>query len=237
MAEPTGTSITLLKLGVSLLQRTAPTGIAYIKSWLKGKTIIVVGQARAGKTTFIDYFEHGLFNDEAETGKTKEITPSARFNVKLGRDLTLEMNIKTVLDIPGQIGATAHANETFNNNPDAVIIILDLTSPLNGKDSDRASAAWLEEFCKHLESKWRAKKRKNNRVKTIILILNKLDKFKGNMDRYRKTYRKILENELREAKGQIIEDILALPTISVTNEKGTKYLDTVIENLAKSLAK
>lgn len=52
---------TLLKVGVAVIQRITPGGIALFKSWLKGKEIMIVGQARAGKTTFVDYLQYGLF--------------------------------------------------------------------------------------------------------------------------------------------------------------------------------
>lgn len=50
----------LLKVGVAVVERVAPGGLALFKSWLKGKEVMIVGQARAGKTTFIDYLQYGF---------------------------------------------------------------------------------------------------------------------------------------------------------------------------------
>jgi GTPase SAR1 family protein len=71
-----------------------PSGIALVKSWLKGKEIIVVGQGRAGKTTFINYFPYGLFEDERDTFKTVDVNPSARFNVRLEGTRRLRLVLK-----------------------------------------------------------------------------------------------------------------------------------------------
>src|SRR5436853_4470347 len=202
---------TLLKIGVAVIQRVAPSGIALIKSWLKGKEVLVIGQARAGKTTFIDYLQYGLFEDEKETFKTIEVTSSARFNVKVGRDSALELSVKTTVDVPGQIGPAAHADLAFERRPHAIIIFTDLTSPLRG-EPDRASAAWLLEFCKRFELRWGLKGRKANRLKSIVLVMNKTDKVTARQaEARRKVFRKVFDAELREARGQMIEDIAIVP--------------------------
>ena len=233
----TGTEATLLKVGIAVIQRTVPTGIAFIKSWLKGKKVMVVGQSRSGKTTFIDYFQYGLFEDEKETFKTADVIKGARFNVKVGRDSALEVSVQSAIDVPGQVGATAHANEVIKNNPHAVIILTDLTTPLNGA-SDRASAAWLKEFCRRLESEWRAQKGKKNRIKTIIVLMNKRDKVNNSiLGKRKQALRKILNAELHDARGQMREDIPIMPTVLVTNPDSTKSVDTVIAHLAKTLTR
>ena len=228
---------TLIKVGVAVIQRAAPTGLALIKSWLKGKEVVVIGQARAGKTTFLDYLQFGLFEDEKDTSKTLDVLPSARFNIKMGRDSALELNVKTAVDVPGQIGAVAHADLVFDRKPHAVILVTDLTSPLRG-ESDRASAAWLSDFCKRLEARWRAKGRRANRIKTMILIMNKRDKVDiRRVTSRKKEFQKILDSELREARGQMLNDIAIMPCTLVTNPDGTKSVDGVIGHLAKSLAR
>jgi len=115
-----GTEAALLKVGVAVIQRAAPKGISLIKAWFKGKLVIVVGQARAGKTTFLDYLQYGFFSDEKETFKTDVITPSARFDVKLGRNAELELSVQSVVDVPGQPGATFHADLIHKRKPHAV---------------------------------------------------------------------------------------------------------------------
>lgn len=228
---------TVLKIGVAVIQRVAPSGIALIKSWLKGKEVLVIGQARAGKTTFVDYLQYGLFEDEKVTDKSVDVTDSARFNVKMGRDSALELTVKTVVDVPGQIGAVAHADLAFRRRPHAIIIFTDLTSPLKG-EPDRASAAWIFEFCRRLEALWRTKKRRSNRIKSMLVVMNKADKVDAKqVESRRKEFRKILDSELREARGEMIEEVAITPCTMVTNPEGTKSVDSIIAHLAKALAK
>lgn len=228
---------TLVKVGVTVVQSVAPKGFELIKSWWKGKTILIVGQDRAGKTTFIDYFQHGLFEDEKDTSKTYEVSPSARFNVKLGKSETLELSVKTAVDVPGQIGAVAHADLVFESNPHAVLIFIDLTRPIRG-DSNRASIEWLTDFCKRLETKWRINKHTRNRVKSIIVVLSKRDKVNAKtVESRKKTFQKILGAELKDGRGQMLNEIAIIPCVLVNNSDGTKSVDSLISHLAKALIK
>jgi ABC-type uncharacterized transport system ATPase subunit len=139
---------TIVKLSGAIISN-APKGFKYIKSLLFGKTVLIVGQERAGKTTFLDYFQYGFFEDEKDTHKTYDISPSVRFDVKLGRNEILEISVKTVVDVPGDIGANFQAKEIFERKPHAVLIFLDLARP------QKESSVWLTEFCKRLETYWR----------------------------------------------------------------------------------
>ena len=115
--------------------------------------------------------------------------------------------------------------------------MLDLTTPLNGV-SDRASGAWLLEFCKRLEALWRANKRRKNPLKTMIVMMNKSDKVSAGVITANKVeYRKILDAELRDARGRILDDIAIMPSILVNNPNGTKAVDAVISHLARELTK
>jgi putative ribosome biogenesis GTPase RsgA len=71
--DPAIAAAAVVKAGLSLLERTAPAGLGRIRSWWKGKTILVLGQARAGKSTFLDYLQHGIFEEEQDTEKTLEV--------------------------------------------------------------------------------------------------------------------------------------------------------------------
>ncbi len=228
---------TLVKVGIELL-RTAPTGIAWISSLIKGREIMVVGQKGAGKTTFIDYLRFGLFEDEKAHQTTKEsVEHKTRFNIKMGRDQSLELSVKRVVDLAGQIGPLEHARLVFERRPHAVLIFTDLTRPLNG-ESERAAATWVREFCEHLENKWRANRKRNNRIQCIILVMNKRDKVDVKRVNSRQAaFRKILAAELHEARGRMIDEIAIIPCALVTNPDGTKAVDALIAHLAKTLAR
>lgn len=220
---------TMVKVGGAIVVKI-PRGIEIIKSWWKGKTILIIGQERAGKTTFLDYFHHGLWGDERETIRTSRDLPTARFNVKLGRNESLEICITTAIDTAGQAPQFQQAEKVFEKNPHGLLIFMDLTKPL------KPSSEWLTELCRRIENHWRANKRKKNKIQSIILVLNKKDKVDAKtIDARKKAFQKILNAELKDARGKMIDDIVIVPTVMVTNPDNTKTVDSLIADLAKAL--
>jgi GTPase SAR1 family protein len=218
-----------------------PTGYALLKSWLTGKQVLIIGQPRAGKTTFREYLEYGLFDDEKPTQETAEIEATRRVNLGIGRDSRLKLNISAALDTPGQVGAVEHANLAFERNPHALLIVLDLTKDLEG-EPDRASATWLKRFCKRYEAKWRVDRKRKSRLQAMIVIMSKADRVdQAVMAERRNAFQKTLNDELRDAKGKILGDIPVLPCSmvanTITNPSGTKMMDAVIAELAKTVSR
>jgi GTPase SAR1 family protein len=224
------------KAGLDVIVRVTPYFWARCKYWIWGKELLIVGQARAGKTTFQKYLWNQIFDDEMDTEETPEISMSDQFDVKVGREGNLKFNVSRAVDIPGQVGATEHANLAFERNPHALVIVLDLTTDLEG-EPDRASAAWLRRFCRRLESHWRCVGRKKaSRLKSMILVMNKVDKAgQERADFNMKEYNKILQEQLHSARGQIMKEIPIMPCSVVTNLEGEKLVQRVIRELAESL--
>lgn len=224
--------------------RLLPKGFALLRSWWAGKEILIVGQARAGKTTFREYLQYGLFDDEKPTDETSEIEPTGRFDVGIGQRGALKLSVRSAIDSPGQAGAVAHANLAFEQNPHALLIVLDLTAPLDGQP-DRASGAWLKRFCKRYEAKWRVDRKRKNHLKVAVVIMSKADKIdaadaearRNIIEAHRNAYREILEAELREARGRMLQEIAVIPCSMVTNTSGTKLMDGVIAHLAKAVSR
>lgn len=237
MGAETLAGAALVEVGIAVIERTVPGGIARVKSWLKGKEVLIVGRSRAGKTSFVDYLQYGFFEDEKETTKTWDKVLSRRFDVKMGRNSALELKVKTVVDLPGQWGPMFHADLVFQRSPHAVLVFTDLTTPLQGPP-EQASAAWLRDFCEHLESLWRARPRRRNRVMTMIVLMNKFDKAtERKTDARKRAFRKILDAKFQMARGSMMDEIVIVPSIMVNNPQGTKLVDSVIVHLAKRLAR
>jgi hypothetical protein len=233
--DPTGGL--LLKAGLTLMTRTAPTGVVWVKSWFKGRRILIVGQARAGKSTFVDYLEFGVFDKEKTTAKTADVVPTARFNVSIGRDQALVMYVKKAEDTPGQVGAVHLANLAFDRRPHALVIFLDLTTPLSG-EVDRSGGEWLKEFCKRLDRLWIGKRGRKNPIMNITVVLSKEDKVaQPTVDAYLADCKATLEAELRESRGGMQGEIAIIPAVLVktATHQTTESLDRVLTNLAKGL--
>ncbi len=101
-----GTAIAL-RVGVAVLSRVTPSGLAWLRTKLVGRDILVVGQPRAGKTSLVRYFHHGVFA-EPETEKTRKIKITASFNVKIGRNDSLQLQVRKAIDSVGQVAAEKH---------------------------------------------------------------------------------------------------------------------------------
>lgn len=198
---------------------------------------MILGQSRVGKTTFIDYLQHGLFEDEKETDKTLDHTLTPRFNVKIGRDSALELTVKTAVDIPGQWGAVKHADVAFERNPHAILILVDVAASFED-ETENNPIFWLKEFSNRLETHWRTENSRINKLQTMMVLMNKIDKATPNkIEQSRKMLRSIANSELRDARGKMKDPIAFVPSCLVTNEKGTKSVDSAIAQLAKKLTK
>lgn len=227
---PVDYGLTIAKIAGTVITRAAPSGLKLVKSWWYGKKVILIGQSRAGKTTFLDYFQYGLFEDEKERERTHDVLPSARFDVKVGKAETLEINVAKAVDVGGHHSPFQQARLIVENNPQALLIFLDSTVSLTD------SKAWLTEFCQQLENQWRIKGSRKNKVKSIILVLNKKDKVEATeIESKKKAFKKIIDSELREARGKILDGIPVFPTVMVNNQEGTKSADSLIAHLAKAL--
>lgn len=230
-------AVIMTDLTVTILDRVVPRGLELISSVIKGKKLLIVGPSEAGKTTFIDYLQYGIFGDAQPRKTTMEKTPRTRFNVRLGKDGALQLSVGGSHDIPGQYGALWHADYAFHTRPHALIIMLSLTMPLEGHD-DKSSAVWLVEFCKRLNEQWRAKGKRGNRIKTITVVMNKADKVDTQVvNTYRKKLQDIVDNELHEAKGKMLESVTVLPCSVVINPNGTRAVDAVISHIALALVR
>jgi len=156
-----------LKLALDMVQRPAMTGLARVHTWLTGNEVLILGPARAGKTSFVDYLRYGVMEPEQETEKTLGVEKTASFRVRIGRDASLELKLKRAVDVAGQIGPIEHARLVEEKKPHAIIIMLDLSAPMSGI-SDRASGPWLIEFCKHFEERYRDDKRLKEDARFLV---------------------------------------------------------------------
>ena len=213
MTDP-ATSVKLVVAGIGMLQRTAPTGLAYVRKWWKGKRILILGDRRAGKSSFLDYFQYGIFEEERETDKTFDPEDRPTFTITVGKAATLELNVRKSTEIPGQWGPEEQAKEAFDRNPHAIVILVDLKAPLTMED-ERGSADWLSEFCIALEKRWRASRKRNN-LQALIILLNKADKVTNeDIENSKKRFKEIVRSELKSALGTMFKNIQIMPCILV----------------------
>ncbi|MFE2124546.1 Rab family GTPase [Rhodococcus aetherivorans] len=217
-----------------IIERSAPAAFKWVRAVAKGKTIVIVGPGRTGKTTFLNYIHHGVFQHNQATNRTLVPEESKRFDLEVGPSKNLKLHVSSAIDTPGQypdISKFVHSKR-----PHALIIVLDLSSNLKDPDPAKSSAAWLDEFLTRLDQRWIASRASRNRLRSVIVVLNKADLVsESTYAKHETRYRKIMKDSFRVAKGSMQQDVLYKKCIMVENPYGTKFVDAVIFDLAKSL--
>jgi signal recognition particle receptor subunit beta len=225
-----------IELGVGLLKRVTPKGLSWARTWLKGSEILVVGQARSGKTSFVDYLRYGTLEGLQETPISYDLTKTATFNIKMGRNSALELDVRRAVDVPGQHWPYDHACIVRARKPQALIIMTDASKPLEG-GSDQAAGAWLQEFCEHLADALRKSSKLAKRLRQIIVVINKTDIVDQSEAAQRmREFRRTLVAVLGPVLGTTAKSIPILPCILVETPKGSSLVDALIRKLARSLS-
>ncbi|MBN8733939.1 MAG: hypothetical protein J0L64_25610 [Acidobacteria bacterium] len=225
-----------LKVAVEILKRPATKGLAWVYTSLTGKTVLILGPARAGKTSFSDYLRLGLMEPEQPTEKTVETHRTSAFRVQIGRDQSLELHVKSAVDEPGQLGPMEHAKLAELRKPHAIVVILDLSAPFTGQ-SDRATAKWLTEFCKHLAERIQNNTAFRRKLKGLIFVANKSDtQDDATVQKRISDVRRIVTKNLNGVYATTVDAIPIMPCILVQHEDAQRLADAVIIRLAKLLS-
>lgn len=229
----------LLKVGGSALVRLAPKGLAWLRTRLIGKKILVVGPSRAGKTSFIEYARHGVIGHPSANIPETQQTEVAHqvFKISVGSAKTLELEVHQILDTAGQQGPLTHADAVQQYRPDAVVIVMPVnmvwysdTLP-NGQCVKR----WLEDFFGDLA---RQVVRKAKMPKYFLIFLNKRDtvnarKYAARLQQVRRLLSRLMITDARG--GQHLHDVF--PTVLVQNKVELSLVDQAIIALARNLYK
>ena len=220
-----------LKVAIDLVKRPAMSGVARVHTWLTGHEVLVLGPARAGKTSFVDYLQYGVLEPEQETAKTLDLRKSATFRLKIGRDSSLELKVRRAVDVAGQVGPMEHAKIVEERKPHAVVVLLDLSAPVTH------SATWLTDFCKHLDERLRSNPGAKKRLKTIVFVANKQDALTPDAAVKRiERFRQIVKKHLVLAFSTKVDSIPIMPCILVQKDNAIGLADAITLRLAKALA-
>lgn len=223
-----------VKVGVQLLTRVAPTGLAWVSTWYKGKRIAIVGQPGAGKTSFLRYMQYGVLADpELPRQPTEDEKKSAAFSIKSGRDNMLELQVRSILDTVGQVNARDHARTIAKYKPHALVIVLDLDTTWDGKNNHAASF-YLSEFCGHLAMEMHPRSNLARNVSNTTLVLNKVDQVEpSRAARWEKDSRRILNSQLTKFGP----DIKKIPIMRCTLLEGgdISLAEKIVRHVALSL--
>jgi hypothetical protein len=218
------------------IERGGRPGIDKALSLLRGKTLMVVGPPRSGKSTFLDYVRYGVFQHEQETQKTYRPQNVQDFRLAIGPDKALKVAIRKAIDIPGQWTPKDLAREVFDRRPHALIVMLDLSAPLDDPNDSRSAAIWLRDFCSEADIRAHATKAKKNRLRVFIVALNKADLVSEEILAQRQAaFEQIVDDRWRTARGQHHADPMFRRCVAVQNDDGTRWVDAILVDVAKAM--
>jgi GTPase SAR1 family protein len=213
--------------------RAAPKGLARLRTYAKGKEILVVGPSSAGKSKFAQYLRLGTLDPEGMRLMTFHLTKSPTFVVHVGPDGSLALNVRRAVDTPGQTGPIQHGTLVGERKPHAVIILLDSSKTI------LATVRWLRLFCNQLDTVLRRGSYTKRKLREIVVLLNKRDKISNNeFEELSQSVRAELNRYLAVPLGA--KRAAAIPIfecIAIQTPQGTALIDKVIAYLAQHLAR
>ncbi|UCD52153.1 MAG: GTPase domain-containing protein [Phycisphaerales bacterium] len=212
--------------------RAAPKGLARLRTYAKGREILVLGPSSAGKSKFAQYLRLGTLDPEGLREMTYHLTKSPTFVVHVGPDGSLALNVRRAVDTPGQTGPIQHATLVGERKPHAVVVLLDSTKTVS------STARWMSLFCNHLDTILRRGHHTRRKLREIVVLLNKRDKI-GNskLDELRENVRAELDRYLAVPLGKKrAAAIPILECIAIQTAQGSDLIDNVITYLAQHLA-
>jgi signal recognition particle receptor subunit beta len=220
-------SVAIAKL---VIERGAPAGVERLSTYFKGKTIMIVGPVASGKTTFLNYLQAEVFLPAHGHVTTLAPDETKPYQVSIGTNQSVKVTVKTTVDMPGQYTATQLANAAVAKRPHAFVIVLDLTNA--------DSPGWFEEFCIRLDQGWQNARRRRNRLRSVVVALNKTDLVDDPTISDQETrYREIASRHWTAARGPHMDDVVFMPSVMVQNPAGASSVDAIVVRLVKALEK
>ena len=217
---------TCLDLGIEIVKLT---GLQRQALLLTGKTVFVTGLGGSGKTTLINYLQHGFLDEEAKHIRTLDVSSTKTFSINIGERSSLQLNVKRVIEIPGQLYPEQHAKLAKKYNPKCILLLADLCR----KD---ISIKWIKDFCQCFEHEWRGIR--DNDLQSLSIVLNKADKIEmdqGQYESYEKEVLSVIET-LGFSLGTLPKSkVQVYPCSLVSNSAGSKLVDRVIRKMALDL--
>jgi hypothetical protein len=227
-----------------VIEHVVPKLTDYGKMLWSGKTFLILGPARSGKTSFLDFLEYLILEPEKTTAVTVGVHKGDNKILRIGPDKSLTLRVRKPRDVAGQ--APIHQIQHVRDfTPHCIVIVLDATKFFGVPESDSA-LEWLRQFCGHLDIIVKSNKKVAKRLKSMTVVMNKWDKIaaasknvKDDEKKYRKIYASsvldILDNSLHSefyTKGGT-NSVDIVPCALVSH---TQFRDDLARQLIQSIA-
>jgi hypothetical protein len=225
-----------VEVGVELFTKVAPTGFAWIATKAFGVTMLVIGERRSGKSSFVIYLEFGVLFPEGRKISTLKDRNTASFDLTVGREKSLRMRVRRATDAQGQLTVKDQIQRVTKGRPTVLMIFLDVSRDWTVPDDDYGST-YLKALLDELNTKSTRAKGVSARLRHLCIVLNKADlidateyqtkveEVKGILQQFRSPY-----------WGPGMDDIAIYRCIAVENAGAISALDAMIKSIMVSVS-
>jgi GTPase SAR1 family protein len=255
MADPTGSSSTSedsMPTGVeeavlgTVAERLIPSGISWVKAWWSGKRMLILGPARSGKTSFINYLESDILFTERKSKITTRVTKRKSFVFALGEKRKVKIPIWKPRDVPGQVSPEKHVSYIERYEPDCIVVVLDATKFFldPGREAE-SSLEWFKEFCQHLNSLLLRDPGLARSIDSMVVVMNKWDKIPSTNDKDDEANKEAFALYVREILDQYLSNMFyrkdgpnvidVIPCALVESKCKKVLADYAVNSIASSL--
>lgn len=143
--------------------------------------------------------------------------------------------MRRAVDVPGHHLPAEQAQIFLERQPDAILLLTDLSKPLDvpGGEGERT---WFTDFCDHLSDAMVKHPEAADKLKCILVVLNKKDKSNpADIQAREAVFQDILDKNLKRGWGTRVQSIKMMPCVLVSNSENVAPVDGVIRALARCL--
>ncbi len=231
------------KIAEVIIKQAVPKVTDYVRMLWSGKKFLILGPARAGKTSFLTYLEHLILPLEKQTGSTVGVHTGHDRTLKLGPNGTLELRVRKPRDVAGQM-PIHHIEYIKDYKPHCIIVVLDATT-FWGFPASASSLEWFRQFCPLLNTLLISNPKVVARLKAMTVIINKWDRVEAKDDKEDEDNRKLFESYIRDILDESLQNrfyepggkraIDVLPCALAKTRLGDRLAKELVQSIAQTL--
>jgi hypothetical protein len=201
------------------LARKSPQVMGWVKAYVIGKGLLVLGRPIAGKTSTVNYLRYGQLATARRPRMTTGIKESYPFSVGQ-KDDKLSMYIRMATDVPGDLGIVDQLEVLTRRKPAILLVFISLAPVTDRKNEYKdyqatqqlklweAEILWLHNFADGLKSEFLRNQEVRKKLKVLVFVVNKQDLVDSNTAISRRqeaedTLRTVLEPALGKKFKQV----------------------------------
>jgi hypothetical protein len=164
------------------LARKSPQVMGWVKAYVIGKGLLVLGRPIAGKTSTVNYLRYGQLPTARRPRMTTGIKESSPFRFGQ-KDDKLSMYIRMATDVPGDLGIVDQLDVLTRRKPAILLVFISLAPVTDRKKEYKdyqatqqlklweAEILWLHNFADGLKSVFLRNQEVRKKLKVLVFIV------------------------------------------------------------------